>query len=75
MFGAAPVSKKRIGLNLAAKPAMGIVSRGPSIGSAAGWFHGMARGRKLLARGGARMRWRPIDQARDSVVQGSDGWC
>ncbi len=71
MLGAAPVSKKWIGLNRAAKPVMGIVSGGPSIGTAASWFHGFAQAWELLARGGARMCWRPIDRARDAVFENS----
>ena len=37
MFGAAPVSKKRIGLNRAPEPVMGIVWRSLPIGTAANW--------------------------------------
>ncbi len=77
MFGAAPVSKKRIGLNRPPEPVMGIVSRGPSIGTAASWFGGLTQMRDPMTRGGARMYWRPIDRARDAVSEtselGSDG--
>ncbi len=56
MFGAAPVSKKRIGLNRAPEPVMGIVWRSPSIGTAASWLGGLVQVRDLVTRGGARMR-------------------
>ena len=69
---AAPVSKKRIGLNRAPEPAMGIVSRRPLIGTAASWSDGLAQVRDPMTRGGAWMRWRPTDRARDAVFQTSE---
>ena len=72
MFGAAPVSKKRFGLNGAAEPVMGIVSRRPSIGTAASWFDGFAQVREPMTRDGTRMRRRPIDWARDVVLETSE---
>jgi len=54
---AAPPSKKRIGLNRASEPAMGIVSRSPSIGTTASWFDGLLQVRDPMTWGGARMRY------------------
>ena len=77
MFGAAPVSKKRIGLDRAPELVMGIVWRSPSIGTAASWCGGSTQMLDPMARGGARMRWRSSDRARDAVFEnseaGSDG--
>jgi len=72
MFGAVPVSKKRIGLNRAPEPVMGIVWRSPSIRTAASLFDGLVQVRDPAARGGIRMRWRSIDRVRDAVFENSE---
>jgi len=51
---------------------MRIVSRRPLIGTAASWSDGLAQVRDPMTRGGARMRWRPTDRARDAVFQTSE---
>ena len=58
---------------------MGIVSRRPSIGTAASWFDGFVQVRDSTTRCGARTRWCPIDWARGAVFEtsepGSDDEC
>ena len=60
-LGAAPVSKKRIGLNLAAIPPMGFASLSPAVGAAVDWSDRPTRMLGSTCRLGARMLRRPVN--------------
>ena len=66
-LGAASVSKKRIGLNLAAIPPMGLASLSPSVGAAVDWCDQPARMQHSTRRLGARMLRRPVNRLGEAI--------